>query len=127
MGFLKPTRDDKKADRSQIICDLDMIDTQSVSFVFQGKPHVLKPITTRVFFEFLNSLQGFAKGGFDSIEEENKSFLTALHVVCEDITKEDVDAMTVIQKSVLLNGIRAKIMGSQESFEVKKKTSDLKN
>lgn len=116
MGFLKPTRDDAKNSSSQVLCDLDLIDTQSVSFNFHGKTHTLKPITTRVFFEFIQQVQTFAQGKFEQIDEENEAFYKTVHVVCDSIKLDDVKEMTVVQKSVLLNGIRSKIMGSQDAF-----------
>lgn len=115
MGNLKPTRD--AATEDDVICDLDLVTSQRVTFQLKGKTHVVVPINTQVFFEFWKQVLAFKNGNQDDAEKSNEEYFKTIKIVCKDITKSDVEKMTVYQKVLLMEALCAKIVGNKKVWE----------
>ena len=126
MGVLKPARAAAAASQQNedVLCDLDAIVSETATFTFQGKTHVLLPVTTQRFMDFWDGMQKFERLEQKTADEVNAAFLGLLKSICEDVTLEQVAAMTVVQKSTLLKALAAKVVGNKGLFDsLEKKNS----
>jgi hypothetical protein len=116
---------------ADIVCDLDALISKPVGFTFQGKTHVIKPISTLVLFKAIDGiggLQGLSSGQY-SQEELINAYVKIFSSVCDTIGKREVEAMTDSQKlalfQIILDCIKGKAHApahSENGEEEKKKT-----
>lgn len=126
IGRIKPARDQARAqDGDDILCDLDAVLSTRVTFIFQGKTHALLPITTERFFDFWKQVSDFQAIDKKTPDEVNRAFFKILSAVCETLTVSDVEAMTVVQKSGLLQHLVAKIVGNRSVLDGVEKKNPL--
>lgn len=106
-----------------VLCDLDAIVDQRHAFKVLGKLRYIKPITTQVFFEFANGMVVFRDSQHKTVDELNAAFHRLMSFVTDDLSIEDVAAMEMVQKFVLLEHVAEIIMGQKIQTEaLKKKT-----
>ena len=103
---LKPARDQIVEDTDEI-CDLDVVISRRASFTFQGKKHIILPITTEVLFQFWEETANLKKSEPKDPKEMNAAYLKIIRTVCDSISEKDVEKMTIVQKSIHLNHIAA--------------------
>lgn len=123
MSLFRPARPKVEENSDdEILCDLDVVLSRRVTFVFRGKRHALLPITTERFFEFWHAMSEFKKKVRQDPVSENSAYLAVIKPVCDTLTLKDVTAMSIHQKCLLLEHIASKIAGTKlgESGEKKK-------
>lgn len=117
---------------ADIVCDLDALIAKPVGFTFQGKTHVIKPISTLVLFKAIDGiggLQGLSSGKYSQDELVN-AYVKIFSSVCDTIGRKEVEAMTESQKlalfQIILDCIKGKAHAPTNSTEAateeKKKT-----
>lgn len=111
MGVLKPARNEARDNDGEILCDLDLIATKKATFILHGKAHVLLPITTEVFLAFWQKVADFKKIDASDVAVVDQCYLDTIRSVCKSITLSDVKKMTVMQRSVLIEGLAGKVVG----------------
>lgn len=111
---MKPARAKAEArqEDEEMLCDLDIITNRDVTFYFQGKRHVILPITSEVFFHYWEEIERFKKEKQTTAKENDEAFLRAIRIVCDTITLKEVEVMTVLQKANLLKHITNKVTGT---------------
>lgn len=112
-----------------IICDLDALISKPTGFTFQGRTHVIKPITTIVLFQAINgvgALQGLGSGEYTQ-DQLVDAYAKIFSSVCDTIGKKEVREMTDSQKLALFQIILDCIKGKahapathSEEYEKKK-------
>ena len=120
MNF-KPARTEAQSDEDEILCDLDVITQKKLSFVLHGKTHVLLPVTVDAFLAFWEKCIEFKKIKLDTGELQNKAYFGTIKTLCDTITLKDVEQMTLLQKSVLIESLVGKIVGNKTIFEAAQK------
>jgi hypothetical protein len=122
MGFLKPAREQSSQD--DVICDLDVVTTRRATFTFGGKSHVLLPITNQVFVDFWEAVQAYKKMDHVDAKSADKAYFTTIKILCPSVTLKEVEAMTLIQKSILIEGLASRVLGKKpEPSDLKKKAT----
>lgn len=123
MGIFKPARAEAEHQKDEeMLCDLDVIASTKVNFILHGKTHALLPITVEVFMEFFAKTMEYRKIKHLNADAENKAFLAVLKTVCKTVSLKDVKKMTLLQKSILVEGITRKLVGNKTFFEESKET-----
>lgn len=121
MGLFKPARAEAEHKHDEeVICDLDVIASTKVNFILNGKVHSLLPITVEIFMKFFAQTIEYRNLKNVDAYTENKAFLNVLKTVCKSISLKDVKKMTVMQKSILVEGITRKLVGNKGFFEESK-------
>lgn len=125
---LKPTRG------VEVISDLDALIEKPVAFKFQGRTHVIKPMTTETFFlvtQAITELEIGARGKNFTKEELIEGYIKVFSSVCDTIGKKEVESMSIAQAAALLQVVTDCITGkvhspghpiNQNSEDEKKKT-----
>lgn len=117
---MRDTEEKDSTAEQEMLCDLDALTTKRVTFTIHGKTHVLMPITTQVFAEFWNQVLKFQKEKQETIEEQNLAYLKTVQTLCKTLTIKDVDKMTVLQKTVLIEALTSKVVGDKRIFDSSK-------
>lgn len=113
---------------ARVIADLDALIAEPVAFRFQGKSHLIKPISTA---EFLKFLEASAKIGEVIVDKSAKpaDIITAYHrlisSVCDTFTRRDVELMTEAQSWALFRVIVETVKGKPHDEESKKKLMEM--
>lgn len=110
------------------ICDLDVVLDKPVTFTFRGNRHELLPITTERWFEFWQAQKDFGRIVQDRPQIANSAYFVMIKKVCKTISLKDVEAMSIVQKGLLLEHITAKMVGKNvvEFAKEKKKILESK-
>lgn len=122
----KPTRDEHQ--NQDVILDLDKLISEPQSFRWDGRVHLIKPITTETFFRVTDKI---AK--LDQLHDPSKmteeSFIQAyadvFSAVCDTITKKDVSQMTTPQRGALLQYILDCVRGRTQADQSQEKKKTL--
>ena len=116
-----------QVDNAEIITDLDALISKPIAFLYQGKKHLIKPITTEVFFKITNALARMSsmKDKKDLTEKELvQMYVDCFSSVCETIGAKEVEGMTNAQCGALLQAILDCVNGRAHIEDEKKKTID---
>jgi hypothetical protein len=121
-----PTRD---AARPQVdddeVCDLDVILSRRVTFIYRGRAREILPITTERLFAFWSAVQEYKNAPQESVESSNAAFFGIVKTVCADLTAVEAAGMSVVQKVAWLEHIARKITGQKPlTDELKKKVTE---
>lgn len=106
----KPAR----ASEAEVISDLDALIEKPIAFTFQGRNHIINPITTETFFKVANALS--ALDAMKSRSDYTKDDLIAVYLgifssVCNSIGKKEIESMTQAQAGALLQIILDCVVG----------------
>jgi len=124
MFNIKPARSDASG---PVVSDLDALDTEEVSFRLFGKVHKFKPIDTHTFFKLSNMF-----GKMSALSKENDLTADALlayyadlySCVCDTVTRDMVNKMTVQQLNGLLQLVMDHSMGKSQARQIKENSGD---
>jgi hypothetical protein len=112
---------------SEVIADLDAMLSSNVAFKFKGKVHVLKPIDLETFMlatEAMARADALLKKKEISYNECVQQYVDIICSVCDTISKEDIEQMTIAQVSALLNlvleTISGKVLEKKKTIEKQK-------
>lgn len=116
---MKPARAQalKPQDGDEVLCDLDAIHSNRVTFVFRGETHVLRPIDTQSFFGFWKAVNDFHALEHRDPQAVNAAYLKIIQQVCDTIRPDHVASMSILQKSNLLQHIVGKVSGSRQLLD----------
>lgn len=123
---IRDTQDTKSGAR--VIADLDALIAEPVAFRFQGKTHLIKPISTA---EFLKFLEASSRIGAVIANKTAKTddVITAYHglimSVCDSFTRKDVEKLTEAQSWALFRVIIETVKGKPSDQEAKKKLLEM--
>lgn len=110
----KPARPTAESD---IISDLDALIEKPIGFTFQGKTHVINPITTATFFKVANALSAMDalknKGDY-SKDDLVGVYLGVFSSVCDTIGRKEIESMTQAQAGALLQIILDCVVGKAQ-------------
>lgn len=123
-GNVSLKRDKETETDTDVIVDLDALTTKKVTFILGGQTHVLLPITTQVFLEFWDQVLKFKKEKQETVKLQNEAYYQCIAKVCRTITRREVEKMTLMQKSLLIEALTAKITGDKRIFEQVQSLSD---
>ncbi len=109
---LRPTRQEFKD--ADIVSDLDKLISEPTAFRFQGRTHLIKPITTEDFFKLSNAL-----ARLDALKEAKNvqasdlidAYTQLVTNACDTINRADVESMTQAQVGALFQLILDVITG----------------
>lgn len=117
-----------------VLSDLDALISKPVAFVFQGRTHVIKTMSTAVFFK---AVEAIAK--LDRLKDKDYSkddlvnaYLEIFSTVCDTIGRKEIESMTQAQAMALFQLILDSVTGKAQvgeeieppdSFEKKKTES----
>lgn len=115
LELFRPARPSSHGD-TQVVSDLDAICVKPVAIQWQGRTHVLKPITTA---EFLRASEAMAK--MDALTKKDKdqikldelvdAYANVIASVCDTITRKDVLKMSQAQVGALIQVIIDHVTG----------------
>lgn len=119
---LWPTREAHKT--SDIVMDLDDLIASPVAFVFKGKTHYIKPLTTKEFFSATNELSKMLELGKKktvSADELVTVYANLFASVCSTIGRREVEQMQQSQVSALFQLILDRVQGKKPKDSDEKK------
>lgn len=118
--------------RAEVIADLDSLVADPVAFVFRGKDHLIKPVTTEEFLRYVNAssrIMDVIKDPTVGPEEVLQSAHELISSVCDSITLEDVKSMTQAQivalMTVVINFVTGKMGSDQKKKILTNRSPDL--
>ncbi len=104
-GFkLWPNRNDRSS-KEEVVADLDAMIADPVAFRFQGKRHLIKPISTVEFLKYVRASVRVAntlKSDKVSKDDVIDSAFDVVASVCDTIRRKDLESMTEAQVGALL-------------------------
>lgn len=110
-----------KIDDAMIVSDLDALIAKPVAFVFQGRTHLIKTMSTEVFFK---TVEGIAR--LDRLKDKDYSkedlvngYLNIFSSVCDTIGRKEVEEMTQAQAMALFQLILDSVTGKAQVGEEK--------
>jgi len=107
------------------ISDLDSLISEPVYFKLLGKTHILKPMTTKEFFKFVDALATLQKlNEKDKIDNDEaiNVYVKLFSSVCDTIGRQEVLKMTNSQLVALMNLIIKNATGELQPAIAEKKT-----
>ncbi len=126
MGLFRIKDARESASGARVIADLDALIAEPVAFRFQGKTHLIKPISTA---EFLKFLEASTKIGEVISNKESKpddivgAYYKIVSSVCDSFTLQEVKALTEAQAWALFRVIVETVKGKTYGDPEKKKMS----
>lgn len=114
----------KKQEKNvEVVSDLDAIDSEPIGFRFQGRVHVIKPITAgqllRVY-EGFHQLDRLIASKEVTAEELVDSYAKLFGSVCETITRKDVEEMSQAQAGALFALVFDTVTGRSQAEKKKR-------
>jgi len=114
-------------DDVKVVADLDRMISDPVGFRFQGKIHVIKPMTQEVFLRAASAFAKMDQMRKDPVYDPEK--LIAVYVdlfnkVCDTIGENEIRSMTDAQRGAVVQQIVDCITGRAHADEDKKKTQN---
>jgi len=100
-----------------LLCDLDLVTTQRAKVVLHGKTHYLLPVTTQVYLDFWKKCSDFQKVEGDVAKDYDVAYHEAIGMMCKTITLDDVKRMTLMQRTILIESLCAKVIGDKSVYE----------
>lgn len=122
MGLLEGTN----SKSIRLVTDLDAILADPVAFRFNGKTHYIRAVTTKEFYQFMDSYQGIVDTLNDPMATRGaivKSAHSVVSSVCDSITLDDVMQMNHLQVKALFKLIIQSVSGSEIEIDEKKKSA----
>ena len=127
-GFkLWPARGTKPKSE-EVIADLDAMIADPVAFKFQGKRHIIKPISTIEFMKYVKASVGVAemlKNPKATKDEVLDATFDVVSSVCDTFRRSHLEAMTQPQAGALLalisKCVTGEIYAQQQDESVEKK------
>lgn len=118
---LKPARETAKA--AVVIADLDKLIAEPIAFRFDGKTHLINPISTKEFFRVTANLAKMdelkAKSEV-SAEELIDAYTNLISSVCETIGRKEIENMTQAQVGALFQLVLDCVTGKAQAGTEKK-------
>jgi hypothetical protein len=126
MGLFN-TKPAREAATKNVVADLDKLIAEPVAFRFNGKAHLIKPITTAEFFKITSELAKMdalrKKDTIDNVELID-AYVGLLTAACDTLKREDIENMTQAQVGALFQLVLDCVTGrSFGASEEKKNTS----
>lgn len=105
-----------------VLCDLDVILERTSAIKLGGQVFEIAPITTTAFFDFAAGLLKLQapENKLISAQELDSQYLKTVSLLIPELKKKDVEAMTMVQKAVLLQHLSEKITGTPQEDSKKK-------
>ncbi len=119
----KPTR--VSSEDIRVVTDLDRLVSESVGFRWNGKVHLIKPMSTEVFLFVLKDLARMDAIYKSKIRDEDtilRTYASLFQNVCDTISYDDVLKMSHAQITALFREIMDCVKGKAQSDESQKKT-----
>jgi flagellar motor switch protein FliM len=115
LSRLKPARS-KMEETAEVVSDLDSIIVNPVAIKWNGKSHILKPITTAEYLKAAEAMARMdalrAKARNDvTVEELVDVYVDVIGSVCDTITKKDILNMTQAQVGALIQAVLDHVTG----------------
>lgn len=98
----RPTKEPKH----EVVADLDAMIAEPVAFRFQGKTHLIRPVSTVELLKYAQAgerVKTVMKDSDASKDEVIDSAFQVIASVCDTIRRKDMEAMTQPQVGALLN------------------------
>lgn len=95
-----------KHQEAEVVADLDAMLSEPIAFRFQGKTHIIKPISTAELLKYSNAafrvseVMKDEKATHDSVTDAAYGVISS---VCSSITRKDLQKMNQVQVGALLN------------------------
>lgn len=125
MNFFKKLRPARDAyDEVKVVADLDRMISDPVGFRFQGKVHVIKPMTQEVFLKTASAFAKMDQMRKDPVHDVDKLISVYVELFsrcCDTIGVKEVRAMTDSQKGAIVQQIVDCITGRAHVDDSKKK------
>ena len=122
---LRPSRAQSKP--TDVIADLDALISNDVGFIFQGKTHRIKAITTENFFNVTNAiakLDSMRNGKYTKADLLG-TYAGIFSSVCDTIGPSDIENMTQAQVGALFQLILDCVTGKSQVTDLEKKKANL--
>jgi len=121
LSRIKPSR--SAAQPAEIVTDLDALIVKTVSIQWQGRAHVLKPISTAEFLRVTEALAQMDKlrqreGGF-KLDELVDVYTDVIGSVCDTIDRREILKMSQAQVAALLQTVIDHVAGRVNATEKK--------
>jgi hypothetical protein len=108
-----------------VVSDLDALIAAPVPFKFNGKVHVINPISVVEFYKYINALSGIMNLNQDSVtvDEMIDKYYALFGAICDTITRNDISSMTQAQVTALFQLTVDSIMGKSQTdhYDIQKK------
>lgn len=109
----------------RIVTDLDRLVSGPVGFRWNGKIHVIKPMSTATFLRALNEMAkmgGMSGDQLKDIGKINRAYHGLFSTVCDTVSLKDVESMSQAQVMNLYREINRCVTGEAEPTATEKKT-----
>lgn len=114
-----------QASHKEIFADLDALLVEDSYFKYNGRIWRIRPISTLNFFQFSNATANInVLLGKDrkkaTVEEVDNAYVDFFTSCIEDMTREDILKMNMIQRAALMNGVVDHVQGRVQGASGKK-------